>query len=285
MVTVREATAVVSETTTKPARDHQSFPVLDVPVVRIRPEDGLGRKRDRDGHRELQRSIEQFGVLTPITVRPAPDGSGDYLLIKGQGRTLACRLLGVETIPAMVVDDTYAETEKVQQFLVENVARLKMRPVDRALLIQRARQDGEETSAIARRFGVSASTVRRLLAQLDGVTSHEVEALEAGDVSLAMHAVIARHVDHAERQAVLEVISGLNLKTKEVEALFVALGWQDLTELGSKQFGHRIALFQWACNALVDLPAGTLKERFRRLAMEFPKAVRKQGNSYAVVAR
>src|SRR4051812_48031659 len=156
-----------------------------------------GRTRsqaDRDGHRELQRSIEQFGVLTPITVRPAPDGSGDFLLVKGQGRTLACRLLGVETIPAIVVDDTYAETEKVQQFLVENVARLRMRPVDRALLIQRARQEGEETSAIAHRFGVSPSTVRRLLAQLDGATSSEVEALRAGDVSLAMHAAIARHV-------------------------------------------------------------------------------------------
>lgn len=285
MVTARKATAAVSETTARPAPDHQSFPVLDVPVVRIRPEDGLGRKRDRDGHRELQRSIEQFGVLTPITVRPAPDDSGDYLLIKGQGRTLACRLLGVETVPAVVVDDTYAETEKVQQFLVENVARLKMRPVDRALLIQRARQDGEETSVIARRFGVSPSRVRRLLAQLDGVTPREVEALESGDVSLAMHAVIARHVDHGERHAVLEVISGVKLKTKEVEALFVALGWQELTALGSNELGHRIALFQWACNALVDLPAGTLKERFRQLAMDFPKAVRKQGNSYAVVAR
>lgn len=284
MVTAREATATVSEARTKPTRDHLVFPVVDVPVVRIRPEDGLGRKRDRAGHRDLQRSIEQFGVLTPITVRPAPDGSGDYLLIKGQGRTLACQMLGVETIPAMVVDDTYAETEKVQQFLVENVARLKMRPVDRALLIARARQQGEETSAIARRFGVSPSTVRRLLAQLDGVTSHEVEALEAGDVSLATHAVIARHVDHAERQGILEVISGLKLKTKELEALFVALGWQELTELGSTHFEHRMALFQWACKTLADLPAGTLKERFRQLAMSFPKAVQKQGNFYAVVA-
>jgi ParB/RepB/Spo0J family partition protein len=261
------------------------LPVRQVPVARIRPEDGLGRKRDRYGHRELQRSIEQFGVLTPITVRLAPDNSGDYLLIKGQGRTLACRMLGLEMVPAIVVDGAYAETEKVQQFLVENVARLKMRPVDRALLIQRARQDGEETSAIASRFGVSASTVRRLLAQLDGVTSHEVKALEAGKVSLAMHAVIARHVDHSDRAAVLEVISGLKIKTKEVEALFVALGWQQLTELGDKQFGHRIALFHWACNALVDLPAGTLKERLRQLAMAFPTALKKDGNSYAVVAR
>lgn len=269
----------------KPTRGPQSLPVRDVPVGRIRPEDGLGRKRDREGHRDLQRSIQQFGVLTPITVRPAPDGSGDFLLIKGQGRTLACRLLGVDTIPAIVVDDAYAETEKVQQFLVENVARLRMRPVDRALLIKRARQDGEETSAIANRFGVSPSTVRRLLSQLDGVTSHEVESLESGDVSLAMHAVIARHVDRVDRVAVLKVITGLKLKTKEVEALFVALGWQQLTEFGDSQFGYRIALFHWACNTLVNLPSGALKERFGQLATEFPHTLEKDRNSYAVVTQ
>lgn len=276
---------MVSNGTATPTAGPPWFPVRDVPVSRIRPEDGLGRKRDREGHRDLQRSIQQFGVLTPITVRPAPDGSGDFLLIKGQGRTLACRLLGVNTIPAIVVDDAYAESEKVQQFLVENVARLRMRPVDRALLIKRARQDGEETSAIATRFGVSPSTVRRLLAQLDGVTSHEVESLESGEVSLAMHAVIARHVDRSDRAAVLDVITGLKLKTKEVEALFVALGWQELTNLGDSQFGYRIALFHWACNTLVNLPAGTIKERFSQLAMKFPHALEKDGNSYAVVAQ
>src|SRR5580704_9676772 len=95
--------------------------IRHIAVDRIRPEKGLDRKRDRTGHRELCDSIAQFGVLTPITVREAPDGSGDYLLIKGQGRTLACHFLGIERIPAMVVDDEFAENEKVQQFLVENV--------------------------------------------------------------------------------------------------------------------------------------------------------------------
>src|SRR5204862_204816 len=73
--------------------------VRQIPVDLIRPEDGLGRKRDREGHRELRNSIEQFGVLTPVTVRPAPDNSGEFLLIKGQGRTLACRMLGLKKIP------------------------------------------------------------------------------------------------------------------------------------------------------------------------------------------
>lgn len=266
-------------------RDERSYPVQQVPVARIRPEDGLGRKRDRDGHRELQRSIEQFGVLTPITVRVAPDDSGDYLLIKGQGRTLACRLLGLETIPAIVVDDTYAETEKVQQFLVENVARLKMHPVDRALLIQRARQDGEETTAIARRFGVTPSTVRRLLAQLDGATKSEVDALMNGDVNLAMHAVIARHVSPSERPGLLDVVAQTGIKTKEAEMLFVGLGWQRLAELGATHYRQRLVLFAWACGVLQAHPNGSAKERLRHLAVQFPTAFSKQDNGYAVVAQ
>jgi ParB/RepB/Spo0J family partition protein len=269
----------------KRTRDGHSFAVLDVPVGRIRPEDGLGRKRDREGHRELQHSIERFGVLTPITVRLAPDGTGDYVLIKGQGRTLACRLLGIETIPAIVVDNRYAESEKVQQFLVENVARLKMRPVDRALLIHRAREDGEETTAIAKRFGVTPATVRRLLAQLDGASSSEVAALRAGDVNLAMHAVIARHVEPAERPGVLEVVGRSSIRTKELEALFVALGWHSLVELGDAHSDQRLVLFSWACSVLDQLPQKSTRERLRQLALKLPVEFEKHGSAFALVAR
>jgi ParB/RepB/Spo0J family partition protein len=262
-----------------------NFRLQIVRVDRIRPEAGLDRKRDRDGHRELQRSIEQFGVLTPITVRLAPDGSGDYLLIKGQGRTLACRFLGIKTIPAIVVDDRYAENEKVQQFLVENVARLKMRPVDRALLIYRARQEGEETADIARRFGVSAMTVRRLLAQLDGVSSSEVATLRAGDVSLAVHAVVARHVSASARASVLATVSRTPLKTKELEALFVALNWKALEDLGARYAGDRIALLEWACAALEQLPSGSTKDRLRHLALKFPSSFSKRGPVWTEAAR
>jgi ParB/RepB/Spo0J family partition protein len=266
-------------------RDGHSFALQDVPVVRIRPEDGLGRKRDRDGHRELQQSIAQFGVLTPITVRLAPGDSGDYLLIKGQGRTLACRLLGIETIPAIVVDDQYAEHEKVQQFLVENVARLKMRPVDRALLIHRARQEGEETALIAKRFGLTPATVRRLLAQIDGASSHEVAALRAGDVNLAMHAVIARHVEPDERPGVLSSVARSSTKTKELEGLFVALDWQRLVDLGPRCRDRRLILLGWALGVLDGLPQGSAKERLRQVALQFPLEFERSSTQMALVSR
>jgi ParB/RepB/Spo0J family partition protein len=257
-------------TVTQSALNVHPFVLKQVPVDKIRPEEGLGRKRDREGHRELQRSIEQFGVLTPITVRLAPDKTDGYLLIKGQGRTLACRLLGIKTIPAIVVDDRFAESEKVQQFLVENVARLKMRPVDRALLIHRARQEGEETANIARRFGVAPTTVRRLLAQLEGASSGEVATLREGGVNLASHAVIARHVPGIERHSVLKVIADSAVKAKDLEALFVALGWSALVKLGPAHRERRLRLLKWACQALAEAPAGSCKERLRYIALKFP---------------
>lgn len=269
----------------KQVSDDRRLRVREIPVDRIRPEDGLGRKRDRDGHRELQRSIERFGVLTPITVRPAPDDSGDYLLIKGQGRTLACRILGLHTIPALVVDDRYADNEKVQQFLVENVARLKMRSMDRALLIARARQSGEETADVAKRFGVSPATVRRLEAQLDGASKSEVAALRSGKVNLALHAVISRHVTQEERPDVVATIASFSVRTKDAEALFAALGWRHLVALGDQYRKQRLALLGWACRQLTDLPPGSMKDRLRQLALNLPLAFESEAGSLSLVAR
>ncbi len=256
--------------TSRARRVRRKLRVVSIPVAKIRPEDGLGRKRDRDGHRDLRRSIEQFGVLTPVTVRLAPDGSGDYLLIKGQGRTLACQMLGMVTISAIVVDDEFAENEKVGQFLVENVARLRMRPVDRALLISRARAKGEETVDVARRFGVTPATVRRLEAQLDGVTKGEVAALRSGSVNLALHAVIARHVDSLDRGDIVAEIAKYSLRTREVDQLFQAIGWDKLADLGRDYRDTRLRLIAWACNKLSQLDVGTITDRLGQLAEQLP---------------
>jgi len=267
----RGSGTVSGETTAQRGYEQASRPRLQhVPVDRIRPEDGLGRKRDRLGHKELCRSIEQFGVLTPITVRRAPDHSGDYLLIKGQGRTLACRLLGIDKIPALIVDDRYAETEKVQQFLVENVARLRLSATDRALLIAHARHEGEETAQVASRFGVSPATVRRLEAQLEGASSGEVAALRAGELNLALHAVIAKHVPLKERSEVIRRVAPHGIRAKEMDALLNALDWRSLVALGPMYGVQRLLLLEWACHTLASLPRGDPKERLRQMAVRMP---------------
>ena len=67
---------------------------------------------------ELVRSIEEHGVLSPILVRPAPDGQR-YEIISGHNRVNAARRAGLKTIPATVrdMDDDEATLAMVESNL------------------------------------------------------------------------------------------------------------------------------------------------------------------------
>ena len=216
------------------------------------------------------KSISRFGVLTPITVRRVTDGADEYLLIKGQGRTLACRMLGLDTIPAIVVDSAYADQQKVAQFLVENVARLKMRPSERALLIRNARAQGEETASITERFGVSATTVRRLLTQLESASQAQVAALKSGQVNLALHGVLLKYVATADRDEVLSIIASHEISAPEFAALLQALNWEALTGLGDSFRAERFLLLGWAISTLNAMAPGPVNDRLAALAARLP---------------
>lgn len=51
---------------------------------------------------ELAKSIRTNGVITPITVRPQPDGK--YQIIAGHNRAAASRMIGNTTVPAFIKD-------------------------------------------------------------------------------------------------------------------------------------------------------------------------------------
>jgi ParB-like chromosome segregation protein Spo0J len=183
---------------------------------------------------------------------------------------MACQILGLKTIPAIVVSQQFAEEEKVQQFLVENVARLRMHPLDRALLIAHSRKEGEETAEVAKRFGVSPSTVRRLELQLEGATAGEVSALRANNMSLSLHAVISRAVPSSERADVIQAIGSSGIRAKELEELLTAIEWQSIMALGARFRARRLTLLKWCCETLATFPRGNSKERLKLLALQFP---------------
>ena len=64
--------------------------------------------KDDDEMKELMQSIAENGVITPVLVRPKErDDDGNtvtYEMISGHRRKLACEKLGLETIPAVVVE-------------------------------------------------------------------------------------------------------------------------------------------------------------------------------------
>lgn len=83
---------------------------------------------DEDKLTELAESISQVGVFTPILVRKAIQG---YELVAGERRVLASRQVGLETIPAIIVD--FNDDMMMEIGLLENIQREDLNVIEEAM--------------------------------------------------------------------------------------------------------------------------------------------------------
>lgn len=118
----------------------------------------------------LAKSIEESGLMSPITVRPVEDGR--YELIGGERRLRAHQILGRKSIPGFVIADISA-TDAAIGALADNDAKRSLcdyergKAYKRALTLQTEPGKPLTQGALARRIGVSDATVSRCLAFFD----------------------------------------------------------------------------------------------------------------------
>jgi len=99
-----------------------------IDIERIRPNPLQPRKSlDMEALHELAESIRERGLLQPILVRPEGD---EFIIIAGQRRYEACKLIGAKQIPCVVREA--GEHEALEQSLIENVQREDINPIEEA---------------------------------------------------------------------------------------------------------------------------------------------------------
>lgn len=143
--------------------DRKAATLQEIPTSAIRPNRFQPRKSfDEEGLAALAASIAEVGVLQPILVRPAGEGSGEYELIAGERRWRAARRAGLVTIPAIInlVDDLLS----LEQAVVENLHRQDLNPLDEAAAYQQLLEDFQITQEdLARRLGKSRTAITNTL--------------------------------------------------------------------------------------------------------------------------
>ena len=118
----------------------------------------------------LAASIEESGLISPVTVRKGEDGR--YELIGGERRLRAHQILGRTSIPAFVLSDI-SSTDAAIGALADNDAKRSLCDYERGKAYKRALTMLTETGKpitqgmLARRIGVSDATVSRCLAFFD----------------------------------------------------------------------------------------------------------------------
>lgn len=115
---------------------------------------------DEEALAELATSIKELGVISPITLRQNEDGT--YLIIAGERRYRALKLLGLKTIPAYV--KSAADEQVMEMALIENIQREDLNAIEIALTFYRLMEEYKLTQErLSERVGKKRTTIANYL--------------------------------------------------------------------------------------------------------------------------
>ena len=101
--------------------------VTSLPISKIKTNPHQPRKIfDKKSLEELAASINEKGVITPITVKVDSNG---YILIAGERRLRASKLIKKKQIPAYIIELT-SDSEMMEIALIENIQRENLNSIE-----------------------------------------------------------------------------------------------------------------------------------------------------------
>ena len=186
---------------------------------------------DEEALKELANSIEELGVIQPITVRKLAENK--FQLVSGERRLRASKLIGNKTIPVYI--RLANDQEMLEMALVENIQRKNLDPIEVALSYQRLIDEIELTQEeLSTRVGKKRSTVTNYLRllKLDPILQ---TGMRDGFISMG-HGRAMINVENTEDQlAIYERILREKLSVRQTEDLVKNLKSGVITKPKKKQ--------------------------------------------------
>ena len=140
---------------------------MKIEIKAIRPNPKQPRKDfDPDALMGLAESIKEHGLIQPIIVEEA---KGGYVLVSGERRLRAHKLLGLKSIEAVIRGNTnHNGRELLTSAIVENLQREDMNPIEMAQAYAGLRDDyGMKPEEIARKIGKAPTQIYTSLRLLE----------------------------------------------------------------------------------------------------------------------
>lgn len=196
------------------AEREQDEEIRQLPISRVEPREAQPRSNfDEASLQELAESIQEYGLIQPITVRRLD--SGYYQIIAGERRWRAARIAGLREIPVRIVEaDDKLATELA---LVENLQREDLNPVEEALGYKTLLDVyGLTQEEAAKRVGKSRPTVTNAL-RLLSLAPEVQQFVEQGLLSAGhARALVGIKPEEAQIDAARSVIAnGLSVRRTE----------------------------------------------------------------------
>lgn len=168
-----------------------------------------------DGLLELADSINEIGLIQPISVRKKNDGR--YELIAGERRLRACKIAEISNVPSIIIQMNDNESAVVA--LVENLQREDLNFIEEAEGYLRLVEDhGFSQKEIAQQIGKNQSTVSNKLRILKLPPIAKDLILQNNLTERHARALLKVEDDDLKVKAIKQVIKN-DLNVKKTEAL------------------------------------------------------------------
>lgn len=167
---------------------------------------------DKQALKSLSDSINQHGMLHPIIVSKKEWG---YMIISGERRYKAARLLGLEKIPCIIGD--FAKEDIMELALVENLQRSDLNPIEEALgykdLIDKHNMTQDKIgNIVGKSRSYIANTIRLLNLEKEVIDSVSSKKISAG------HARILLQLEGKKQLDMMNWIVSENASVRELES-------------------------------------------------------------------
>ena len=187
-----------------------------LPIYKVEPNPDQPRHDfDEEELQALADSIEEHGIIQPLTVRELHNGY--YQIIAGERRWRAARLANLAEVPVGIIE---ADDKKAMELaLSENLQRQDLNPVEEALGYRSLMQDyGLTQEDAAKRVGKSRPAVANAL-RLLSLAPEVLEKIRDGSLSAGhARAVLSLKSEKKQLEATQKIIA-LGLSVRQAEML------------------------------------------------------------------
>ena len=190
---------------------YQMLPIYKVEPNRSQPRQDF----DEEELQALADSIEEHGIIQPLTVRQLD--SGYYQIIAGERRWRAARIANLAEVPVVVIE---ADDRKAMELaLIENLQRQDLNAVEEALGYQSLMEDyGLTQDEAAKRVGKSRPAVANSL-RLLGLCPVVLEKLRKGELTAGHARAILMLKSEKKQQEAAQKIIALGLSVRQAELI------------------------------------------------------------------
>lgn len=177
---------------------------------------------DEDKLAELTESVRREGVLSPIIIEDAKNGS--FYIIAGERRTRAAIAAGLEKVPVQL--RKYSDTRKLEVALVENIQRTDLNPVEEAeAYMQLMQLEGITQEEVAEKVGKSRSAVANTLRLLK-LPEEMRRPLASGELTSGHARALLSVTNPVSRQILFKRICSQGLSVRQAEKMAAELNSQ-----------------------------------------------------------